>query len=131
MHDNNIAIECIIDAIPTEKRDVHQQSAMAVLQAVIDVHETDDAYTLIMPVTQLEHAATWISLERLCCPFLDFTLRIEPATETLAITIGNGAEVKQLLEHELLVHVKALDNRIKSGDYETSSFLAPKSKKAK
>ena len=100
-----IPIQCVIDAIPEDKREEHQQTAFAVMQSVTDVRETDETYTLIVPITELQHAATWISWERLCCPFLSFTLQIDPAAEHLAITIGNGADVKTLLEHELLAHV--------------------------
>ncbi len=39
----------------------------------------------------------WFLLEKRCCPFLRFSLTLEPGTDDVRIHLGGGSEVKEFL----------------------------------
>ncbi|MCE7947929.1 MAG: hypothetical protein DYG88_10920 [Chloroflexi bacterium CFX4] len=65
-----------------------------------------DGYRFRLPADAetLVRAAEFISLERLCCPFLSFRLEVTPEAVWLALTsfqAAHSAEVKALLRLEM------------------------------
>ena len=53
----------------------------------------DDA--LLVSIAEL------VTLERRCCPFLDFNIELRPAAEKLSLHLSGGAGVKDFLRQEL------------------------------
>ena len=67
---------CDLDAIPAGDRSTHNALAETIFSSVIGRRELEDGYTVQLPVDCWVDVARWASLERLCCPFLDFSLNL-------------------------------------------------------
>jgi hypothetical protein len=98
----NVAIACNISAIKAEDRPQHEQTVDALFGEVLEVQERPDGYAFRLPTdsTALMRAAQWISNERLCCPFFEFTLKIEPNQGGLWLWVTGSAEVKEFIRME-------------------------------
>lgn len=93
-------IVCDLNAIPTTERERHQRLAMAIMEAVQERIPLADGYAFRLPFAMWDEIAAWLPLERLCCPFFTFVLRIEPAGAVrLELTGPDG--VKGLIEQEM------------------------------
>ena len=85
---------CNMNVFTPAQREAHIQTTTELIQAVQGIHEVENGYEFTFPnqtdlITQL---AEFILNERLCCPFLRFTLNIvsdrEPVTLSLTGPIG-------------------------------------------
>jgi hypothetical protein len=89
-------IACRLDALsPDERR--RQQTLRQTLDAAIEsVQEVPDGYvfTYTGNVDVFRQAAEWLTLERRCCPFLDFELawRADSRSPTLRLSGEPGVK---------------------------------------
>lgn len=63
------------------------------------MRDAADGYLFTYPAdaqTILE-LAEFVTLERRCCPFFDFTLQVAAEVGEVRLTIGGGPEVKEFL----------------------------------
>jgi len=69
-------------------------------QAVIEVKELETGYAYQLPAETawISESAELISLERQCCPFLTFNLRIEPAEGPMWLELTGPEGTKTFLE---------------------------------
>jgi hypothetical protein len=69
-------------------------------QAVIAVKELESGYAYQLPAESawIFESAELISLERQCCPFLTFNLRIEPAEGPMWLELTGPEGTKAFLE---------------------------------
>jgi hypothetical protein len=73
---------------PTE-RDDHIQNTLQLMQAVQNIQDIENGYEFTFPnkaelITKL---AEFISNERLCCPFLEFTLEVKPQSKPISLSL--------------------------------------------
>ncbi len=102
----DIPIICTPEALTAEQHQRLSELHEMLPQIVSSVMPIDDGYTLYfhedVAVTLL---AEYIQLERLCCPFLSFTLRVIAGEKPIKLDISGGEGVKtfvyQALIHEL------------------------------
>lgn len=68
-------------------------------QSVRDVSELPDGYALELPATDEAFLAVaeWITLERQCCPFMDFALDWRPSRAGLWLRLTGGDGVKAMI----------------------------------
>ena len=101
-YDDPSEIACNFGAIEPAQRGHHADTAERLFTAVIDITELADGYAFRLPLTTsvLQAAMTWITNERLCCPFLTFTLEIKQQF-WLKLT-GDSAEVKDFIRSTLV-----------------------------
>ncbi len=95
---------CIPDAIPVEKRATYDD-LRALMQAETEsIIELDNGFALRFPNTTMWIArlAEFISLERLCCPFLIFTLIVNADQVTLHLT-SSAEGIKEFIRLEQLI----------------------------
>jgi len=79
MSDSRVSpFACRMDAIEADKRPQHIATARHLFSAVGEVKELSNGYAFRLPdeAEVLIRAAEFIALERLCCPFFDFTLEV-------------------------------------------------------
>lgn len=74
----DVPFACDMNAIPLEKRAAHH----ALIRHLVDTattraRPTGDGFVLSLPATAFDDVARFISHERLCCPFLRFSLDLE------------------------------------------------------
>ena len=89
-------------ALNAEQRE-RQQVLMKNFHASIQETEVlDDGYAFRMEanVATILAAAEFITIERLCCPFLTFELAVGPVGDPLRLKISGRAGVKEFIEAE-------------------------------
>ena len=106
---SDLPIICKLEAIPEEQRVQHQTASQILFAQVQAITELPDGYQFAFPVELLVPVTEFISLERLCCPFWDFGLRVPPGSEQVFLTLGGGADVKQIFYEGIAVDLAASD----------------------
>lgn len=97
-------IACDPTAIDEDEHEAHREVSNAVFESITDVQELSDGYAFRLPADTevVQNAGTFVSRERLCCPFFDFGLEV-PAEKTpvwLKMTGRDG--VKDYIEDAVL-----------------------------
>jgi len=94
-----LPIACDLGALSSEQR-VREQALLAEFRAVFqDPRETDRGFIVVIPddPALLSRLVEFLSLERLCCPFLTFDLSIPAERRPLTIHIHGQPGVKAFL----------------------------------
>jgi hypothetical protein len=93
------ALACTPDAIPAPLLQRWMQTGTQVYAAIEEVQELVDGYACRLPsdAKTLGMVAEYIGLDRLCCPFIRWTLEIEPDGGPLWLGIKGGEDVKALI----------------------------------
>jgi hypothetical protein len=80
---SDIPLACNMDVFTPSQREAHIQNTIELIQAMQNVQEVDNGYEFTFPNESviISKIADFISNERLCCPFLKFTLNIVPNNE--------------------------------------------------
>src|SRR5262249_44872454 len=99
---NEIAIACNMDAIPADQREGHEAAARGLFAAVQAVQSLPDGYAFRLPTTSamVRQVAEFIANERLCCPFFNFALDVEPNAGPIWLRLTGGEGVKELIKME-------------------------------
>jgi hypothetical protein len=94
-------LACRLDVFDADQRARHAASRQAIRAATRHVTELVDGYALDLGVDPdaFVNAAEWVSLERHCCPFLNFGLELKDDGGVSLSLTGRGA-VKAFLEAE-------------------------------
>jgi hypothetical protein len=84
------------------QREAHVQTTTGLIQSVLRVREVENGYQFTFPNDSnlLLVIARFISDERLCCPFLKFTLNVFSDTEPIALTLTGPAGTQEFLRAE-------------------------------
>ena len=95
-------LACNLGAFSPEQRQRHQAICSQLFAARQAVRELPDGYALRLPADDqtLLLAATFITLERICCPFFDFALEVERDGGPLWLRLSGGAGAKDVLAAE-------------------------------
>lgn len=98
--ENEIPIACDLTAIPAEQREHHNAAAEQIFASILETRELPDGYAFRLPEEPdtLLKAAEFISLERLCCPFFNFALEVEPKGGPLWLKLTGGEGVKLFIQ---------------------------------
>lgn len=99
----NTPLACNMAAFNAEERDRHQVLGRQLFESVKETQELPNgfAFRLPMEASMCIAVAEFITLERLCCPFLNFVLEVEPDDGPLWLKLTGPDGVKQLLRAEL------------------------------
>ena len=98
-----LPVACDRTAIAPEARDRWQTVINNLYSLVEDITELPDGYALRLPGGDdvLTLAVEHIAFERLCCPFLRFTLEVEPNHGPTWLRLTGDAEAKEFLRFSL------------------------------
>jgi hypothetical protein len=94
-----LPIACDLSALSSEQR-AREQALLGEFRAVFqDPQETDRGFIVVIPddPTFLLRLVEFLSLERLCCPFLTFDLSIPAERRPLTLHIHGQPGVKSFL----------------------------------
>jgi hypothetical protein len=94
---------CVMDAIEPDKRQQHIATARRLFHSIKEVRELPDGYAFRLsdePEMLLE-VAGFIALEKLCCPFFGFTVRVEPEGGNLWLELTGREGVKPFIRAEI------------------------------
>lgn len=115
------ALACDLMAIPADVREEHVVSAPQLFAAAQEVLELADGYAIrfLNGPGRFMTIAKFIENERLCCPFFNFNLEIEPNSGPLWLRLTGGEGVKELLHNTLFDSIEdksLLKKLIHTGD---------------
>jgi hypothetical protein len=101
MSEDNPPLACSLNAIPPEEHPRYRDLVTRLRAAIRDRTELPFGYAYRLDLTSisLPEMADWITLERLCCPFLTF--RIDVDTDgSVHLTLRGPKGVKAVLQEE-------------------------------
>lgn len=97
---------CNVFALTREQRTRHAQLAARLRSEAVRLEELPDGFAFVF-VPDAQRAlllAEFITLERLCCPFLTLTVVFAPNEGPLRLMLTGAEGVKPFLVHELDLH---------------------------
>ncbi|HEX8281936.1 MAG TPA: hypothetical protein VF588_01055 [Pyrinomonadaceae bacterium] len=96
-------IACDMSAIGAGLRAAHVATGGRVFRAAAEIRELPDGYAFRLPNESgaLRDAAEFISLERLCCPFLGFAVEVEPEGGPFWLRLTGREGVKEFIRAEV------------------------------
>ena len=102
-HKTESQLVCDLTAMNTEQRKRYQAVLEHLHKTVQGVEEIENGYAFQhdTDASTLLLLAEFISLERLCCPFLDFALVVERERGPVRLRLTGPEGVKQFLRAEL------------------------------
>lgn len=124
------SLACDLTAIPTSDREEHIVTAPQLFAASQEVQELSNGYAIrfLNEQGKFMAIAKFIENERLCCPFFNFGLNIEPNNGPIWLRLTGGDGVKELLHATLLENNETKDNLKKliqtGGDVHLDKMIA-------
>ncbi len=93
---------CNMDVFTSTQREAHIQTTTELIQAVQSVQEVKNGYEFTFPneTEFISKIAEFISNERLCCPFLKFTLNILSNREPVSLSLTGPLGTQEFLRAE-------------------------------
>ena len=93
---------CNMDVFTSTQREAHIQTTTELIQALQSVQEVKNGYEFTFPneTEFISKIAEFISNERLCCPFLKFTLNILSNREPLSLSLTGPIGTQEFLRAE-------------------------------
>ena len=97
-----LPIACNMDALGAEERERHGE-LVATLREAKGVEAVEDGYVLSFPAdgAVFQRLAEWVTLERRCCPFLRFELRLSEEEDVVELGLRGREGVRAFLSEEL------------------------------
>jgi hypothetical protein len=97
-----IPFACDMTAIPADLRATHQRLIRRLMSdAVEEVKELPDGFAFRFPSDEYDALTEFVGRERLCCPFLTFTLEVAPDHRPLLLRITGSEGAKDFIRSEL------------------------------
>jgi len=92
-------IACTPNSVPAELKARWFQTGKEVYASVEELRELPDGYACRLPIEAgtLARAAEYVSLDRLCCRFVTWHLRVEPDGGPVWLWITGPAGTKELM----------------------------------
>ena len=114
------SLACDLTAIPAAAREEHILTAPQLFAAAQEVQELPNGFAIrfLNEPGRFMSIANFIDKERLCCPFFNFTLELEPDNGPLWLRLTGGQGVKEILQTTLFDSIEdkeALKQLIRTG----------------
>lgn len=95
-------LACNMGVFTPSQRDSHIQSTTQLIQAIQGIQETENGYQFLFPndAVFISKIAGFISNERLCCPFLKFTLIVNSIGEPISLSLVGPLGTQEFLRAE-------------------------------
>lgn len=96
-------LACDREALTPEQRKRHFDELGPILRSLrTDVRELPDGYEFKYPsdLKTFQLVAEWVAGERVCCPFFEITLRVEPEGGPLWLRVTGRDGVKEFMKVE-------------------------------
>jgi hypothetical protein len=97
------SLTCNMNVLAPAERENHMQSTAQLYQSVQDIRELEHGFEFIFPNESkiITEMAEFISRERLCCPFLEFTIKVSPDDDPISLLLSGPEGTKDFLQAEL------------------------------
>ena len=102
-HQSQSPLACDMTAIPVSKRETHLKTSRSLFSDIKEIRELPDGYEFRLEdnASVLLKAAEFISLEKLCCPFLAFSLGVEAEGGRVWLGLCGREGVKAFIREEV------------------------------
>ena len=99
---STVPLACNMNVFTPAQREAHIRNSTELIQAIQSVQGVENEYELVFPnesefITQI---AEFIANERLCCPFLDFTLKVASDKEPVSFILTGPSGTQEFLRAE-------------------------------
>jgi hypothetical protein len=100
---NEIPLVCLPQAIPVKYRRRHLELREYLIQAALGIEEASNGYRMRFQNDgeTIINVAEFVTLERLCCPFLRFTIDIAPGGRAVWLFMTGAEGAKEVLAQEM------------------------------
>jgi hypothetical protein len=97
-----IPLACNMGVFTPDQRESHVRTTNELMQVVQRVQEVANGYELTFPneAEFITRIAEFISNERLCCPFLKFTLNVNSTHEPVSLSLTGPEGTSEFLRAE-------------------------------
>lgn len=99
--DAALPLACVPDAIPSADRPAHFALIGRLFENVREKVILDDGYAVRFDAAAFGDVARFVENERLCCPFLAFTLEVQPGGGPLWLRMTGPEGTREFLDVEL------------------------------
>ena len=95
-------LACNMDVFTSVQRESHIQATTQLVQAIQSIQEMENGYEFTFPneTEFISRIAEFISNERLCCPFLKFTLNVLSNSEPVSLSLIGPIGTQEFLRAE-------------------------------
>jgi hypothetical protein len=96
-------IACDMSVLSPDQRATHMATSRELFALLEEIRELADGYEfrLTEDPCAISRAAEFISLEKLCCPFLHFALEIKPEGGPVSLRLRGREGVKAFIREEI------------------------------
>jgi hypothetical protein len=95
-------LACDMTAIPAAERGPHHALIRRLMsEAARDIRELPDGIAFRFPAEEFDSVAQFVARERLCCPFLGFSLELTPERGPLWLRLTGPEGAKDFIRAEL------------------------------
>ncbi len=96
-------IGCQLGAFDLEESERYKSLREGMRSAIQEMKELPDGFAFRFPSDPhvIVNLAEWITLERRCCSFFNFTLGVEPNDGAVWLSLTGGDGVKEFLQTEI------------------------------
>ena len=96
-----IPLICNMGVFTPAQREVHIAVTSQLFQTVQDVREAENGFEFTFPSpTSLAKMGEFMANERLCCPFLEFTLKVSSDNAPIALSLTGPQGTQEFLRFE-------------------------------
>ena len=97
-----LPLACNMGVFTPAEREAHIQNITELIQVIQSVQEVENGYKFSFPneTEFIAKVAEFISNERLCCPFLGFTLSVNSISEPLSLSLTGPVGTQEFLRAE-------------------------------
>ena len=96
-------IACDMNAIAATERSRHIENSRELFSALAGMTELADGYEFSLPGNKntIVKAAEFVALEKLCCPFLEFSLKVGAENGPITLRLTGREGVKEFIREEI------------------------------
>jgi len=103
MGTNQSPLACDMTAIPAEQRPVHLSASRGLFSQIRETTDLSDGYEFRFDNDPdvIRRLAEFVALEKLCCPFLSFSIEVEAENGPLWLRLTGRDGVKEFIREEI------------------------------
>ena len=98
----NESLVCNMNVFTPAEREAHIQSTTRLMESVQTVQDRENGYEFLFPnkTELIAGIAEFISKERLCCPFLTFSLHVPSQGQRISLALTGPTGTQEFLRLE-------------------------------
>ena len=99
---STIPLACNMGVFTPPQRDVHLQVIDQLFQKVESVQQNENGYEFTLPnqTDLIIRIGEFIANERLCCPFLEFALKVTPNNKPISLLLTGPEGIHEFMRAE-------------------------------